>query len=69
MATQEELLRQQQQNIYSQAQDQIQPATTATTATYIDDSGNKQTGMNKQYIVGKDLTGKDIHQTIVDYVD
>jgi len=28
-----------------------------------------QTGMNKQYIVGKDLTGKDIHQTIVDYVD
>lgn len=45
MATQEELLRQQQQNIYSQAQDQIQPATTVTTATYIDDSGNKQFGL------------------------
>ena len=59
MATQEELLRQQQQDLYTQASQPAatattewrpatytgQPATTATTATYIDDSGNKQIGL------------------------
>ena len=42
--TEEELLKQQQQNLYSQAQAQT-PATTATTATYINDAGQKETGL------------------------